>query len=159
MKNAMLAAVSLASLVATTGCHRTKRYEATVDIERMRVVRRDENGTPLATDVELSYRECPGDQDEVIRGGPNFSACMAKYKRGDKVKVKIVHKWDPEGHYRWDVTDVGDCKRTADESDEASYAMVRECEDWKASGVTVGFQCNIAPKKTLLKQCPWFAKR
>jgi hypothetical protein len=45
-----------------------------------------------------------------------------------------------------------------DANDEAGYTMVRECEDWTVNGSKVGFQCNIAPKKALLKACPWFAK-
>jgi hypothetical protein len=36
--------------------------------------------------------------------------------------------------------------------------MIRECEDWSVNGAVVGFKCNVAPQKSLLKSCPWFAK-
>lgn len=156
LERAAFASIAIAALAACH--HRPKKYEATVQLERMRVVRKNEAGKPLTLDVELSYFECPGDQDEVIRGGEGFAACMTKHKIGDKLKVKIEHRWSPEGHYRWDVLQVGDCERTIDPADEASYAMIRECEDWKANGVAVGFQCNVSPQKTLVKKCPWFAK-
>jgi hypothetical protein len=151
-------AFSVLGLVSLSACHRSKSYEANVDVDRMSVVRRDEAGTPMVTDLELSYRDCPGDQLEVIRGGQEFSQCVSKYKIGDKLKIKVQHRWDKEGHYRWDVVDVGGCKRTIDPDDEASYAMIRECEDWSVNGAVVGFKCNVAPQKSLLKSCPWFAK-
>lgn len=157
MRATTIAFIAVA-LVSLTGCHRTKHYEASVELDRVRVVKRDETGKPLTVDVDISYRECPGDQDETIRGGFEFAECMAKHKPGDKVKAKIVHRWDKEGHYKWDVVEVAECKRTVDEHDEASYAMVRECEDWSVNGAKVGFQCNVAPQKALLKACPWFKK-
>lgn len=153
----VLAAAAAAALL-TTGCHRTKQYEATVEIDRLSVVRVDEAGHRLTTDLAFSYVECPGDQEEVLRGGKEFSECIAKHKVGDKVKVKVVHAYDPEGFYDYDVIEVDGCKRPPDPHDEASNKEVRECSDWVVHGATVGFQCMYTDKKELNKKCPWFKK-
>ncbi|MBS2012042.1 MAG: hypothetical protein JST00_04095 [Deltaproteobacteria bacterium] len=159
MRRAFGAAVmAFLSLAGLAGCHKSKKYDANVEVTRISVVRRDENGRALTTDFEFSYFECPGTQIETIRGGEEFSACVSKLAVGAKVPVKIEHHWDPEGHMVWEVYQVGDCKRPPDPNDEASYAMVRECNDWKVNGATVGFECQIAPKKELLQKCPWFSK-
>jgi hypothetical protein len=150
--------IALAS-VLTTGCHRPKKFEADVEITRMSVVRRDDQGKPQTLDLEISYFACPGTQIEVMRGGPEFAACVLKHKVGDKVHVGIEHVWDPRGYYRNNVVKVGECTHAYDPDDEASFLMVRECEDWTVNGAKVGFKCNYTPEKTLLKQCPWFARR
>lgn len=150
-------------IVATlllAGCHEAKTYDATAEVTRISTVRMDETGSPLTSDVELSYVECPGTQIEVVRGGKEFSSCVQqKLKVGDKVKIKLEHHWDPAGHYDFDVFDVQGCARPRDLNDEASYKMVRECSDWNENGVRVGFQCNYEDKKELIKTCPWFKKR
>ena len=51
------------------------------------------------------------------------------------------------------------CKRVIDPNDEASYAMIRECDDWNVNGQKVGFQCKYAPEKKLIEKCPWFRRR
>jgi len=145
-------------LPLAVGCHRSRSYDVKVDITRVSVVRRDENHRALTTDVEFSYGDCPGTQIETIRGGEEFSGCISKYPVGAKVPLHLVHRWTHEGHYSWEVDQLGDCKRPPDPNDEASFALVRECEDWKVNGATVGFQCQIAPKKALIDKCPWFAK-
>jgi hypothetical protein len=142
-----------------TACHRPKHYDANVEVTRIAVVRKDETGKPLTLDFEVSYVECPGSQMEVVRGGPEFAACVGKYKVGDRVKVGIDHEWDDEGFYKWTVRTVGDCTRVPDPNDEASYAMVRECEDWSVNGTRVGFQCKYIPEKKLVDKCPWFKRR
>lgn len=158
-RNLLVLSLALASL-PLVGCHRSKTYEATVEVTRMSVTRKDEKGNPVSTDLELSYVECPGTQVEVIRGGKDFSACIQpKVKVGAKVKVKIQHAWDPEGHYDFDVLEVEGCPRPPDPNDEASYKVVRECSDWTVNGSRVGFQCNYQDKKDLNAKCPWFRKR
>ncbi len=149
--------LSVLAVGALTGCHKGKTFDANVEITRISPVRKDENGRTLVTDVEFDYKECPGEQIENIRGGEEFSQCIAKHAVGKNVPIKIDYHWDPEGHYTWDVLQIADCKRVKDENDEASFATIRECEDSKENGVTVGFECQIAPKKELLKKCPWFA--
>jgi hypothetical protein len=149
----ILAALPLVS------CHRAKQYEATVELTRISAIRKDEQGAVLTSDVEFSYFECPGTQIEVIRGGKEFSSCVQHLKVGEKVKIKLEHKWDPEGFYDYDVFEVQGCKRPPDPNDEASYKMVRECNDWNVNGTRVGFQCNYSNKKELNKKCPWFMKR
>lgn len=149
-----MAFIALGSLA---GCHKSKTYQPNVEITRISVVRKDQNGRALTTDFEFSYFECPGTQIEVIRGGEEFSSCVSKLAVGAKIPIKLEHHWDPEGRMVWDVFQVADCKRPPDPNDEASYAMVRECADWKVNGATVGFECQIIPKKELLAKCPWFA--
>ena len=156
----LFAAFTLFSVVAsTTACHRSKTYESTVEVTRLSVARADQNGRATLTDLEISYVDCPGTQVEVVRGGEEFSASVSKLAVGAKIPVKVEHHWDAEGHYVWDVYQVADCKRPRDPNDEASFATVRECEEWKANGVVVGFECQISPKKALLDKCPWFARR
>jgi hypothetical protein len=154
-----LTPIALILVLATlVGCHRSKHYEANVEITRVEQIRKDDHGVLLTSDAEFSYVECPGTQIEVIRGGKDFSACMQKYKVGEKVKVKVEHRWDPEGHWDYDVVELGGRAQPPDPNDEASYKLVRECSDWVVNGASVGFQCNYQSKKELNAKCPWFKK-
>jgi hypothetical protein len=144
--------------LAIAGCHKPKRFEADVQLTRWSPVRRDETGTVLTSDLEVSFVECPGDQIEVIRGGRDFSACVAKLKIGDKVHVKLDYHWDDDGFWDHDIIEVQGCTRPVDPNDEASFKMIRECSDWNVNGTRVGFQCNYANKPDLNKKCPWFKK-
>jgi hypothetical protein len=153
----MVIVLVAASLVAA--CHKSKSYTANVEVTRLAPVRKDENGSPVTLDFEFTYFECPGTQVEVIRGGKDFAACVSKYAVGTKVPIAIEHVWSDEGHYKWNVTKVGDCTRVQDPADEASYAMIRECADWKVNDQRVGFQCKYVPEKALIDKCPWFKRR
>jgi hypothetical protein len=156
----VLAGASIALAVALLpACHRTTHYEATVEVTRIAPIRKDETGKPLTLDFEVAYTECPGTQMEVVRGGAEFAACVSKFKVGEKVKVAIDHEWAPEGVYKWVVRKVGDCERVPDPNDEASYALVRECDDWVVNGSRVGFQCKYSPEQNLVDKCPWFRRR
>ena len=104
--------------------------------------------TPVAPDLE------DGERSLAV-----VLAAEAAARDGDKVTVAIDHEWVPEGHYRWTVRRVGDCERVRDPSDEASYAMVRECDDLVVNGTRVGFQCKYLPEKKLVEKCPWFRRR
>lgn len=144
---------------STMGCHeRPKDFVGKVEVTRMAVVRRDEQKKPLTGDVEVSYFECPGTQIEVLRGGRDFLSCMEKYKVGDKVDARMTWQWSREGHYEWKVYEVGGCPRPPDPNDEASYAMVQDCEDLLVNGASVGFHCSRQPQKNLLNKCPWFRR-
>lgn len=153
----LFVAASLALAVAS--CHRPKHYDASVEVTRVSVLRKDEQGKPQTMDFEFSYVDCPGTQIEVIRGDKDFAACVSKFKVGEKVPVSIRHAWDDEGFYTYVVDKVGDCPRTPDPADEASFALVRECDDWLVNGARVGFQCRYIPEKKLIAQCPWFKRR
>jgi hypothetical protein len=144
--------------VAVLGCHKPKRFEANVQVSRFSPVRRDETGTVLTSDLEVSFVDCPGDQIEVLRGGRDFSACVSKLKVGEKVPVKIEYHWDDDGFWDHDIVEVQGCPRPVDPNDEASVKMTRECSDWNVNGTRVGFQCNYTDKKELNKKCPWFKK-
>lgn len=151
-------ALVLTASVTTIACHRAKSYESEVEVSRISVVRRDEAHKPITTDFEFSYVNCPGTQVETVRGDAKFSACVARYTIGQKVKVQLEHHWSDEGHYLSTVRKVGDCERTVDPNDEASFTMLRECEDWEVSGAKVGFQCSMKAEKGLLAKCPWFRR-
>jgi len=155
-RGAVVVLMSAAVLVAA--CHRSKHYDATVEVTRSTPVRKDDTGKTLTLDLEYSFFECPGTQNEVIRGDVAFAACVGKYKVGEKIPVKIDHEWADEGHYTWVVRRIGDCPREPDPNDEASFGLVRECEDWTVNGTRVGFQCTYAPEKKLLEKCPWFGR-
>lgn len=157
-KRGLVVALVVVAVLPVAGCHPSKKYEATVEITRVNVVRKDETGQPLTSDLEFSFIDCPGEQTEVIRGGKDFSACIGKLKVGDKAKVKVEQHWDPEGFYDYDVREVEGCPRPPDPNDEASYKIVRECNDWNVNGAKVGFQCNYVGKKDLAKKCPWFER-
>jgi len=146
-------------LTLVAACHRPKHYEADVEVTRIVPVRKDETGKPLTLDLEVSYVECPGSQPEVLRGGAEFAACVTKYKVGDKVKIAVDHERSDEGHYKWTIRKVGDCTREPDPNDEASYAMVRECDDWSVNGTRAGFQCKHSPEQKLIDKCPRFRRR
>jgi len=151
----------LFGLVAVTalGCQRPKKFEADVQVNRWSVVRKDDSGKVMTSDLEVSFVECPGDQIDIIRGGAEFSACVAsKIKVGDKVHVKLDYHWNEDGFWDYDITDVQGCVRARDPNDEASYKMVRECRDWEVNGARVGFQCSYTNKTELNKKCPWFKR-
>jgi len=148
----------IGALILATGCHRSKAYNASVEVTRVSVVRRDDGGKPLTTDFEFSYAECPGTQIETVRGDAAFSACVARYSVGQKIPVSLEHHWTDEGHYVWTVHKLGDCDRTLDPADEASFTVLRECEDWRVNGAKVGFQCDLQAEKKLVQQCPWFRR-
>jgi hypothetical protein len=153
------AAVIGVLLVAGLGaCHRPKHYDANVEVTRISPVRADENGRTLTVDIELSYYDCPGTQLEVIRGDATFAECIAKHKVGDRIPVAITRTWASQGVYTWNVDRIGDCTHLKDPSDEASYALVRECDDWTINGTRVGFQCRYLPEKHLIDKCPWFQR-
>lgn len=157
-RTAVLSIVALALGLSSAGCKKKKDYETKVTLTRLGIVRKDEAGNPLTMDVEYQFSECPGTQIEIIRGGPEFSRCMTKYKLGDRVDIQIKRFKDPEGFWDWDILKVGDCGRVPDPNDQASYKMVRECSDWKVNEVSVGFDCDYSEQKALKKACPWFAR-
>lgn len=158
IRHTVLLAVAVAALFGASGCKKKKDYETKVKLTRLATVRTDEAGKPLTMDVEYQFSECPGTQIEIIRGGPEFSRCMAKYKLGDEVTLQIKRFKDPEGFWDWDILKVGDCGRVPDPNDQASYKMVRECSDLKVNEVSVGFECDYSEQKALKKSCPWFSR-
>lgn len=152
--------LTIGVVLVVTGCrHQTSHYETNVEVTRIAKVRRDDAGKPMVVDVEVKFVDCPGDQVEVVRGGPEFAACIDEHRVGDKLKVSIDHVWSSEGYYTSKIVKLGDCARAVDPDDEASYAMVRECDDWKVNGQKVGFECRYVPEKKLIKACPWFRRR
>lgn len=151
-------ALLLASL-CLAGCAKDEAwFTSEVEITRIDVVRRDDKGKSLTTDIEVSYEQCPGEQTETMRGGAEFAACVAKYKKGDRVTAKIRWHKGGYGYYESHIHQVGDCERIPDPNDEASFIVMRDCEDWTVSGTKVGFRCFYLDKHKLNKACPWFRR-
>ncbi len=143
---------------ASASCRRSTRYDAYVDVTRITSVPADgSNATTL--DVEVTYVECPGRPVEVLRGGGDFAACAGKYKVGEKLKVSIDHAPTGEGHYKWSVRTVGECSLVAHPSEEAAYALVRECGDWSANRTGAAFRCRAIADEALVEKCPWFRRQ
>jgi hypothetical protein len=143
-----------------TGCRaKPTWYESRVELVRYDVVRRDAEKKPVTADVEISYAACPGYQHEVMRGPAEFATCMQKYKIGESLPAKILWHFGAHGYYEWEVHELGDCKRPPDPEDEASFSIIRDCEDWKVHGASVGFRCKYLGKETLNAACPWFRRR
>ena len=88
MKFALLTLGAMA--IALAGCHRSKSYESVCQIVRSDAVEKNEKGETTLLDLELEWDPCPGDQFQVVRGGKEFAACMAKHKEGDLVPVRVV---------------------------------------------------------------------
>ncbi len=157
--NVVVLALVFVTAIVTTGCKsKSKWYDANIELNRISPIRFSSDGKALDSDVEFSWFECPGEQIEIIRGDTDFGECMKKYKRGDKLPVKVEYHWDSRGFWDWDIHEIGGCKRPPDPDDQSSFDTVQECEPIIVNGVQEGFVCNRIPQKALLKKCPWFAR-
>jgi hypothetical protein len=136
-----------------------RSFESVCQIVRRSDVDVDDAGTVTQIELELEWDPCPGDQFQVVRGGTDFAACMAKYPVRTYVPVRVKKWWDDRGYYRWDLTRVGDCERTPEPESEGSYEKSQECEDVASFGQPVGFFCRRRPEKRLLQICPWMARK
>jgi len=148
----------VAGLALLSGCHKSKNYESVCQIVRADPVETNEKGETTLLDVELEWDPCPGDQFQVVRGGKEFAACMAKHKEGDLVSVRVTHKWDGRGYYTWDVYQIGECQRAIEDESEGSYEKSQECSDKLEYGEKHGFFCSRRPFKNLVAKCPWMAR-
>ena len=155
----MIGGAFAAIVVAQAGCKaKPKLYDAKVKLNRVAAIRFAADGKALDADVEFDWFQCPGSQVEIIRGDAAFAECMKQYKAGDEVAVKVDYHWEKSGHYDWDITEMGGCKRPPDEDDLSSFDTVQECEPIIVNGVNEGFKCNRIPNKALLAKCPWFGR-
>lgn len=151
--------IALAVLTSLSQTEQVERYESVVQIVHRDAADTNDKGEIETVDIELEWDPCPGDQFQVVRGGKEFAACTAKYDVGEYIDVKVVHFWDPHGFYRWDIEQLGDCKRAIEPASEGSYEKSQECEEYKSYGKTSGFACSRLPKKNLTKICPWLARQ
>jgi len=154
----MIFLAALPLIGVTAGCHRDRHYESVCQLVRRDVVETDDNGKPTQIDVELEWDPCPGEQYQVVRGGTDFAACVARYQVGDFVPVRVKQWWDTRGFYTWDVYQVGDCKRDIEPFTEGSFERSQECTETKSFGHVNGFQCNRKPFAKLVSICPWMAR-
>lgn len=125
---------------------------------RKDVVEEDGKGQPQMLDVELEWDPCPGDQFQVVRGGPDFAQCMQDVPRGSLQPVLVKHWWDTRGYYMWDVYRIGACGREIEPDSVGSYEKSQECSDTTAFGRKVGFSCSRRPFRKLVSVCPWMAR-
>lgn len=139
--------------------HPSTRYVSVVQLIHRDVVEVNEDGSPAQVDLELEWDPCPGDQYQMVRGGSAFAACTAQYKEGDAVPVKVVHFWDPLGFYRWDIEELGECKRDIEPAAPGSYEKSQECSEYKLFGREQGFECSRRPFRDLLRVCPFMARQ
>jgi hypothetical protein len=157
--NRPLLAGVLAIAALTVACKpKQEQYESVCQIVSRETVEADDKGGPLMIDLELEWDPCPGDQFQMVRGGKDFAACMAKYEVGDFVPVRVQHRWDTRGYYTWDVFQVGDCQRPIEEESEGSYEKSQECRDDQSYGHPQGFYCSRRPFKNLVSVCPFMAR-
>jgi hypothetical protein len=138
-----------------------KSYETNVEITRKDVVVYDNDKKPMVMDLEINYRDCPGNQVEVIRGGKEFANCINSTGKslGDKIHIDIKWEWSDSGYYKWTVIKVDSCERVIDPFDGVSFDLVEECEDYLVYGNQIGFVCKKIPTDSLIKSCPWFRKK
>lgn len=146
------------ALTLLAGCDGRKRFTAEVELVRYAVVKRDDAGAPLTADVEIRYATCPGEQHEVARGGSAFAACMAAKKPGERLSAKVDWYKHRNGHYDWDLVQLGDCVRDAEPNDDGSFETVQECDPVVSHGAVTGFRCSRLPDKQLVARCPWFRR-
>ena len=161
MRTSLLRDLGLLALLcaAVSGCKpKEEKFESVCQLIRREVVSVDEKG-PVILDVELEWDPCPGDQFQVVRGGREFAACMAKYKIGDFLAVHVVRHWDTRGYYEWDLSLVGDCPHEIEWDADGSYEKSQECTDDLSHNVPVGFKCSRQPVAKLLQICPWTQRR
>jgi hypothetical protein len=152
-------AIAFALAPVLAGCHSTERFESVGQIVHSDVVETDDKGKPILHEVEIEWSPCPGDQFQVVRGGPEFAECIKQYSVGDMVSVEVVHFWDSRGYYRWEVTKLGGCDRPMQLDAEGSYEKSQECDDVMHHGHKVGFTCNRKPFAKLVDVCPWMARQ
>ena len=139
--------------------HPEDRYVAVCQIISRDVVERDPADVAQQIDLELEWDSCPGDQFQVVRGGADFAACTAKYAVGDYVPVKVVHFWDDLGFYRWDVEQLGDCRRAVAPDMPGSFEKSQECTAYNLAGRDQGFDCSRRPQHSLLRVCPFMSRQ
>lgn len=162
MSKRRLASVATLAAVVTlvAACsHAETHYESTVLLVRRHDVQTTAKGEVTVADFSLEWDACPGDQFEFVRGGREFSACMAKYAPGDYLSVNVVHYWDTHGFYRWDVYRVGDCARVVEPGSEGTYDRSQQCNDHQIHGEWSGFDCDRHAPPKLVAVCPWLARR
>ena len=151
-------ATTMLALALATACGGSQWYDTEVDIVRTTPVRLDAGGSVVDVDVHLEYSQCPGHQLEVIRGDATFAACMQRYPEGSKVSAHIEHYVTERNMHDWNIHRLGECDRSPDPDDEASFDQVEECEATLVNGVEEGFVCHHLPHAELLRSCPWFAR-
>ena len=145
------------ALALVGGCDRSTSYEAEVEIVHMTVVQHDDDGKPIALDVEFDYPSCPGRPVEHIRGSAEFAGCLASRKPGERVTAKIEARSAGLGD-DGEIVELAGCPRPHDPADEFSFRVVEDCTPIVVNGVAEGFECKRIPSDALLEACPWFAR-
>lgn len=155
-RSALLAALSL--LLLGSCREKERHFESVCQIIRLDVLGTTDNGQPNQIEVELEWDPCPGEQYQVIRGGQDFAACMARFHVGDMTSVGVVQRWDEHGYYTWDIHRVGECRRDPNGGSDGSYEKSQECNDVKLQGAPYGFRCSKRPEDKLVRVCPWMKR-
>lgn len=153
-----LAIVASGLVVAASACSRPQTFTSNVEITQTQIFGTDD--APSIMDVHMTFSDCPGTQQKVVRGDKAFAACAKKLKKGDKVPVEIVLQWKADrGEYRNEVVKVAGCARTPDPKDDASYEVVQMCNDVVINGAVTGIHCDRNRSEALVAKCPWFRRK
>jgi len=158
LRRRVLAIVATVVVVAATACSKPQTFTSTVEITQTQLFGSDD--APSIMDVHMTFSDCPGTQQKVVRGDKAFAACAKKLKKGDKVPVEIVLQWKADrGEYRNEVVKVAGCARTPDPKDDASYETVQMCTDVVINGAVTGIRCERNRPEALVAKCPWFRRK
>ena len=156
MRHAPLALLAL--LVIAPACKKPERYQATVEVLKVRRFGQDPRAS--ITELELKWSDCPGDALKVVRADKSFAECGAKIQRGDKLAADVVLTYSSErGSYRNEIVRLGDCPLKVDPKDEANFELVQTCRPLLATGVDVGVHCERSRSPELVAKCPWLRRR
>jgi hypothetical protein len=152
--------LGVATLVAAIpACNKPQKYKSTVEITQTQPFGTDPKA-PTVMDLEVVFVDCPGTQRKLLRGDKAFAACALKYKKGDKVPVDILVTYRSDrSEYRDEVVKVGDCVRTIDPKDDASFGVIQECKDVVINGSVSGVHCDRTRGPELVAKCPWFRRK
>lgn len=150
-----------AALFLLAACsHKSERYKTNVEVLQTQVFGAERAEAPSIMDLDLLYADCPGRQRNVIRGDKAFATCAQKYKKGDRLEVDVKTDWRADrGEYRSEIVKVGDCERTVDPKDEASYEVVQQCDDLVINGVSMGVHCDRTRNAAVVAKCPWLRRK
>lgn len=145
-------------VVASVACSKPQRFTTNVEITQTQSFGTDD--APSVMDIHMTFTECPGVQQKVVRGDKKFGACAKKLKKGDKVPVEILVTYRSDrGEYRNEVVKVAGCERTPDPKDDASYETVQMCTDVVINGSVTGIHCDRSRSEALVAKCPWFKRK
>lgn len=146
------------ALFALSGCEKPTHHKAKVEVQQVQLFGNPK--APTLMDLHLKYVDCPGEAMKIVRGNKDFTACGAKFKKGDKLEADVLFSYNPaKGSYKADIVKLGDCELKVDPNDVANYESFQDCKDLMASGAAVGVHCDRIRSKAVTDKCPWLKRK